>query len=342
MKILTFVVPCYNSAAYMDHCISTLLACGNEEDIEIIIVNDGSKDDTAKIADSYGKKYPKVVRVIHQENGGHGEGVNQGIRNATGKYFKVVDSDDWIDVKCGKALIGRIKELMKGKEEIDLFICNYVYEHSRDNSQVVMDYRGILPENKIIHWAETKRFSIDRYLLMHSLLYRTEVVRKSGLELPKHTFYVDNLFAYVPLPFVKSIYYMDLDLYRYFIGRDDQSVNEAVMVKRVDQQLRVTNAMLDAYDISELIKTNKRLGVYMRNYLAMMVVVCQMLLLVDGSEEALQKKKELWKHIKQKDEALYRHFKYESIALFMNLPGKLGRKLGIGLYRIASRIYKFN
>lgn len=342
MKILTFVVPCYNSAAYMDHCISTLLACGNEEEIEVIIVNDGSKDETGKIADSYVEKYPNIVKAIHQENGGHGEGVNQGIKNATGKYFKVVDSDDWIDVESGKNIIKKIKELIKENKEVDLFICNYVYEHVKDNSQVVMDYKGVFPENKLITWNETKRFGMTQYLLMHSLMYRTEVIRESGLKLPKHTFYVDNLFAYVPLPYVKSIYYMNLDLYRYFIGRDDQSVNEAVMVKRVDQQVRVTNAMLDAHNISKLIKENKKLGVYMRKHLSMMVLICQMLFLLEGSEEALSKKKQLWDNLKEKDEELYRHFKYSSIALFMNFPGKLGRKIGIGLYRIASRIYKFN
>ena len=95
MKLITFTVPCYNSAAYMDHCIETLLPAG--EEAEIILVDDGSKDDTGKIADAYAEKYPTIVRVIHQENGGHGEGVNQGIRNATGMYFKVVDSDDWLD-----------------------------------------------------------------------------------------------------------------------------------------------------------------------------------------------------------------------------------------------------
>lgn len=342
MKILTFVVPCYNSAAYMDHCISTLLACGDEEEIEIIIVNDGSKDETGKIADSYQKKYPSIVKAIHQENGGHGEGVNQGIKNATGKYFKVVDSDDWVDIDSGKVIIQKIKELIKENNEVDLFICNYVYEHVKDNSQVVMDYKGVFPEDKVVNWNETKRFGMTQYLLMHSLIYRTEVIRESGLKLPKHTFYVDNLFAYVPLPYVKSIYYMNLDFYRYFIGRDDQSVNEAVMVKRVDQQVRVTKAMIDAHNISNLIKENKKLGIYMRKHLSMMVLICQMLFLLEGSEEALSKKKQLWDNLRDKDIELYRHFKYSSIALFMNFPGKLGRRIGIGLYRIASRIYKFN
>ena len=98
MKLITFTVPCYNSAAYMDRCVETLLPAG--EEAEIILVDDGSKDDTGKIADAYAEKYPNIVKVIHQENGGHGEGVNQGIRNASGMYFKVVDSDDWLDAEA--------------------------------------------------------------------------------------------------------------------------------------------------------------------------------------------------------------------------------------------------
>ena len=108
MKLITFTVPCYNSAAYMDHCIETLLTAG--EDAEIILVDDGSKDDTGKIADAYAEKYPTIVRVIHQENGGHGEGVNQGIRNATGVYFKVVDSDDWLDTDALQQVLAELLE----------------------------------------------------------------------------------------------------------------------------------------------------------------------------------------------------------------------------------------
>lgn len=96
-KLITFAVPCYNSAAYMEHCVDTLLQGGS--DIEIILVDDGStKDDTPAICDRYQEQYPDIVRAIHQPNGGHGEGVNQGIRNARGVYYKVVDSDDWVDV----------------------------------------------------------------------------------------------------------------------------------------------------------------------------------------------------------------------------------------------------
>ena len=95
MKILSIAVPCYNSQEYMRKCVDSLLKGG--EDVEILIVDDGSKDDTLKIARDYEEKYPTIVKAIHQENGGHGEAVNAGIRNATGLYFKVVDSDDWVN-----------------------------------------------------------------------------------------------------------------------------------------------------------------------------------------------------------------------------------------------------
>ncbi|MBQ3119712.1 MAG: glycosyltransferase family 2 protein, partial [Peptococcaceae bacterium] len=94
-KVLSIAIPSYNSEAYMANCIESLLIGG--DDVEILIVNDGSKDGTAQIADAYAAKYPNIIRAVHQENGGHGEAVNAGLRNATGRYFKVVDSDDWVD-----------------------------------------------------------------------------------------------------------------------------------------------------------------------------------------------------------------------------------------------------
>ena len=108
MKLLTFAIPCYNSEAYMEKCIESLLPGG--DDVEILIVDDGSHDRTAEIADAYEKKYPGIVRAIHQENGGHGEAVNAGIRNATGLYFKVVDSDDWVDLDAYRKILDKLRE----------------------------------------------------------------------------------------------------------------------------------------------------------------------------------------------------------------------------------------
>ncbi|MEG2119028.1 MAG: glycosyltransferase family A protein [Pseudoflavonifractor sp.] len=340
-KIITFAVPCFNSAAYMDHCVETLLQGG--DDVEIILVDDGSvKDDTPAICDRYAAQYPGIVKAIHQENGGHGEGVNQGLRNATGMYYKVVDSDDWLDVPALHKTMDKLRAFAKDPEPVDLFIANYVYEHVEDNTQRVMRYTNVFPENKVFTWNEIGTFRPSQYLLMHSVIYRTEMLRACGLELPKHTFYVDNIFVYQPLPAVKSIYYMDVDLYRYFIGRADQSVNESVMVKRVDQQLRVTRLMIGAHNLRSVKGEHKRLGRYMTCYLSMMMTISSIFLIIDGSPEALGKKTELWEYLRTVDKGLYHKLKYRSVSAVGNIPGYQGRKLSVSLYRMARKIYKFN
>ncbi|WP_291258432.1 glycosyltransferase family A protein, partial [Flavonifractor sp.] len=185
-KLITFAVPCYNSAAYMDHCVQTLLSGG--EDIEIILVDDGStKDDTPAICDRYAAEYPDIVRAVHQENGGHGEGVNQGLRNASGLYYKVVDSDDWLDEGALQTVLDKLRQFAASDNPVDLFIANYVYEHVEDNTQKVMRYTNVFPQNRVFTWNDIGRFRPSQYLLMHSVIYRTEMLRACGLELPKHT-----------------------------------------------------------------------------------------------------------------------------------------------------------
>ena len=110
MKLLSIAIPCYNSEQYMRKCIDSLLVGG--EDVEILIVDDGStKDRTAEIADEYAAEFPTIVKAIHKENGGHGSAVNAGIANATGLYFKVVDSDDWVKEKAYLAILDTLREL---------------------------------------------------------------------------------------------------------------------------------------------------------------------------------------------------------------------------------------
>ena len=176
---------------------------------------------------------------------------------------------------------------------------------------------------------------------MHSVIYRTQILRDCGLRLPKHTFYVDNIFVYLPLPRCQKLYYMDLDLYRYFIGREDQSVNEKVMVKRVDQQLRVTKLMITQVNLYSLPPEQKKLQAYMFNYLSMMMTISSVFLTMDGSAEALQKKRELWQFLKLHDRRVYRRCRL-SVAGLCDLPGKGGRAVTLWGYRVAQKIFKFN
>ena len=264
MKLLSVAVPCYNSQEYMKNCIDSLLE--GQDLVEIIIVDDGSKDNTAAIADEYAAKYPDIVKAVHQENGGHGEAVNTGLRNATGLYFKVVDSDDWVNKEAYLAILDKLREITGGPQTLDMMISNFVYEKQGAKRKKVMRYKSYMPENKIFTWKEMGRMPVGKYILMHSVIYRTGLLRDCGLELPKHTFYVDNLFVYQPLPHVQTMYYMDVNFYRYFIGREDQSVHEDVMIRRIDQQLFVNRIMIDTiagaeasaiiYSIAETAKVN--------------------------------------------------------------------------------------
>ncbi len=338
MKLLSIAIPCYNSEAYMEKCIESLLVGG--EDVEILVVDDGSKDRTAEIADAYQEKYPSIVKAIHQENGGHGEAVNAGIRNATGLYFKVVDSDDWVNKEAYEKILKTLEDLIRGPKTVDLLISNFVYEKQGAPRKKVMQYRHCLPVEQIFQWSDVGHMPKGKYLLMHSMIYRTKLLHECGLSLPKHTFYVDNLFAFEPLPYVENMYYLDVNFYRYFIGRDDQSVNERVMIKRIDQQIRVNKLMVDAFHRYSF--SNKRLRSYMISYLDIITTVSSIMLIRSGTEEGLEKKKELLEYIREQDRWLYRKLRYSIMGRAANLPGKSGRKMFVTAYKICQKFYGFN
>ena len=338
MKLLSVAVPCYNSEAYMENCIESLLKAG--DDIEILIVNDGSKDRTAEIADAYEKQYPGIIRAIHQENKGHGGAVNAGLFHAKGLFFKVVDSDDWLNEEALKKVMEVLEEVTRGPETLDALICNYVYEKEGAKRKRVMRYRGIFPEDRIFTWNEAGSLKLGQYILMHSLIYRTQLLRECGLKLPEHTFYVDNIFAFQPMLFVKNLYYLDVNLYRYFIGRGDQSVNEKIMLTRMDQQLKVNKLMIDYYDGSKIVHKNQKN--YMIHNLSIIMAVSSILLVRKDDKTALEEREQLWGYLKAKDRSMYRRIRHSLLGEGVNLPGKGGRKASVLCYKIAQRLYGFN
>ena len=338
MKVLSVAIPCYNSAEYMSKAIESLIPGG--EDIEIIIVNDGSKDDTLKIAREYEKKFPTMIKVVDQENGGHGEAVNAGIRNATGIYYKVVDSDDWVDEEALYKVLGQLRQFIENQQKVDMLICNYVYEKVALGKSKVIDYHSCLPKDRIFGWSEIGHFRSSQNILMHSVIYRTKLLRECKLELPKHTFYVDNIFVYQPLPFVEKLYYLDVDFYRYYIGREDQSVNEQVMMGRIDQQIAVTKFMIDSHDLNKI--TCKQLRKYMVKYLVMMMTVSSVFLVKLNTEDSLAKKDELWMHLIKKNPRLYKEMNRYILGWSMKMKSRAGRKIIVLGYHISRKIFGFN
>ncbi len=338
MKILSIVVPCYNSEAYMKHCIESLLPGG--ELVEIIIVNDGSVDSTGEIANEYANLYPSIVRVIHQENGGHGEAVNAGIRNAKGLYFKVVDSDDWVDQNAYEKILATLLSFQEKDAQLDMLISNYVYEKEGASHKKVMKYDNALVEDQVFSWEDIGHFRKGQYILMHSVIYRLQLLHDCGLELPKHTFYVDNLYVYIPLPFAEKLYYLNVDFYRYYIGREGQSVNESIMIKRIDQQIKVNKLMMQQVDLKK-VSIFKRQR-YMFNYLEIITTVSSILLIRSNTLENKIKKQELWRYIKENDPSLYRRLRHGFMGMTVNLPGKTGQMVSLAAYKISQKVVGFN
>ncbi len=338
MKILTITIPCYNSAAYMNRAIDSLLPGG--EDVEIIVVDDGSSDDTYKIGCEYAEKYPTIVRCIHKENGGHGSAVNTGLANATGIYFKVVDSDDWVKESSLMKILDVLRDMIRHGTGLDMLISNYVYEKVGEKHKKVMKYTSALPTERIFTWDEVGHFKTGRFLLMHSVIYRTQLLHESGLKLPEHCFYVDNIYVYQPLPYVRTIYYLDENFYRYFIGRDDQSVSEKNMIKRIDQQLLVNYTMIDLYDLAKI--KNKRLRSYMTKYLGIMMMISSVFLIKSEDPDKEKKRADLWEYLKKNNKRAYNIIGVESAGIparWKTSGGQEVVKLG---YIIANRIFKFN
>ena len=316
MKILSIAVPCYNSEAYMEKCIDSLLVGG--EEVEILIVDDGSKDGTTEIADRYQEKYPTIVKAIHQENKGHGGAVNTA-------YQKILNV---------------LAEVVRGPKTLDLLISNYVYEKEGAKRKRVMRYAKSLPEGRFFGWDEAKALGKTHYLLMHSLIYRTSLLRECGMKLPEHTFYVDNLVAFIPLPYVKTMYYLDVNFYRYFIGRADQSVNEKVMIGRIDQQIRVNKLMIDY--LGEQKGLSKYLRKYMISYLTIIMTVSSVMMMRSGTEENLEKKNDLWRYLKQEDAADYFRIRHGIFGTVMSSKSKPGQKIAVYAYKVAQKLYGFN
>lgn len=320
----------------MHYCIESLITGG--EQVEILIINDGSSDNTAQIAACFQQQYPTIIRAINQENKGHGGAVNTGMANAQGKYFKVVDSDDWVDVRAYLKVLEHLKRLEE--EEVDVFITNFVYEKEGASRKQIMRYTSAFPENRIFTWEEAKVLRRGKYMMMHSLIYRLELLKESQLQLPEHTFYVDNLFVFIPLQYSRKLYYLNVDFYRYLIGREDQSVNEQVMIKRIDQQLKVNRLLMesfhDEWNLPSVLKN------YLLNHLEITTVISCALLNKAGGVEHQEKKIELLQQLQAMNPVVYQNIRKNLVSkIAMNTQTPV-RHLSNALYTITQKFVGFN
>ncbi len=244
--LLTVVVPTYNMEALLPRCMESMVAPSQFGRLEVIVVNDGSTDGSLELARKYERKYPGTVRVIDKENGGHGSCINAGIREATGKYFKVVDADDWLDPVD---LTEHMHYL--AKVDTDMVVTNYLRSFDGGRSELV-SYAERL-EEKVYELADFYRqVMVDNsslsYAHMHAITYRTSLLQDNDIRITEKSFYVDQEYIAFPQKFIRKVSYENLALYRYYIGRPGQSVAPDVARKRAPDNHKILRNIISLYE----------------------------------------------------------------------------------------------
>lgn len=257
-KILTVVIPAYNAEAYLENCLDSLCLSDLLDCLDIIVVNDGSTDHTGKIADRYQMQFPGTVRVIHKENGGHGSGINCGIKAAYGRYFKVVDADDWVEPEEFRNLVSYLRKMsFTGTDWSGTFpdavVSGFYWaldngsgkeETFRRKAEIRKPFSGVC-YGKIYDFDQVAN---QIYIKMHALTIRTELLQQHRIQVDEKCFYVDTEYILYPVPFLKTIVFIPDFVYQYRIGRQGQSMDPSRMVKLETDYDRVLDALLKFYN----------------------------------------------------------------------------------------------
>ena len=265
-KILSVLVPVYNTEKYIRRCLDSVLLSPILKDIEVIVVSDGSKDSSIDIIkNEYLSKYNETIVLVEKENGGHGSTINKGLEVATGKYFKVLDSDDWVNSIDFIEFVKRLK-----KEDADLVVTNYSQQHVYNQSEIIFRYRG-LNENVLYNFDKIDLGILyGEYFMLATSTYKLEVLKKGNVNLFEKTFYVDMQYNIQAITKVKTFTYYDLDIYRYYIGRKEQSTNVNSLVKNKMHHEKVMKYLLEYYVINKN-KMSKNKDKYVRQIIIYML-----------------------------------------------------------------------
>ena len=333
-KLLSVSIAAYNAAWCLSECIESFLMCNNKNWIELIVVNDGSTDETLKIAEKYQFQYPQIVRVIDKQNGGHGSTVNAAIEASKGKYFKVVDSDDTVDVAGLNDLMCELRQT-----NADILLSPYYQVNVKNQTRKIQNY---WPSQIPVQQYTGKDMDIEKVFLpirlaMHAITYKTELLKKNQFRLDENCFYVDTEYTMGYLQDIKAIRFTTAPVYNYNVGFKTQSVERTNMFKRIDQFSKVANTLVDYYKNEQSNMNEAQKELFRWNFCDMLLLsYYQLLLLHKDSKKAKQMLINLEKRIKEVSEELYEsipeYFKNQNSKLSFILP--LLRKQDYKLFNI--------
>lgn len=247
-KILSFIIPSYNSQGFLDTCIPSFAHEKVLGELDIIIVNDGSQDDTAAVAEKYCRMYPGSVRLISQENKGHGGALNTGCAAAAGKYLKVIDADDWVITENLPAFVGQLRDC-----SADVVLTHYHMNNITTGEVTAWkSFPGEFGRSYSFREIMERWKDFDRVLTFHGITYRTDFYREKGMQLSEHVFYEDHEFATIPCCYAREILPLDLFVYEYRVGDVQQSVSDENQLKRIGHTQAVLERLIREYAVLDL------------------------------------------------------------------------------------------
>lgn len=281
-KILSFIIPSYNASQFLDKCIPSFVNEEVFEELDVIIVNDGSKDNTQEVAQKYCDMYPGSVRLINQENKGHGGALNTGCAAAVGKYLKVIDADDWVETQ-------NLPEFVKLLRECDSdVVLTHHYTINISNGEVKKwksypkEFGKAYTFDEIM--ADWKRF--DRSLTFHGITYNTKFYHKNAIQLSEHVFYEDHEFATIPCCYARTIIPFDMFIYNYRIGDVQQSVSDENQLKRISHTEAVLKRFIKEYKTIKLDENSAGRTYYCMKAQGLLLSYITIVMLVEKNKKA--------------------------------------------------------
>lgn len=233
-KVLTVSVAAYNAESWLSRCLSSLVGTEVTSSLDVIVVNDGSSDGTLDVARSFESDYPDVVRVVDKENGGHGSTINAAISIARGRYFKVVDSDDWVEKEGVEQLVRVLKHA-----DCDIALNSFFEVDAATGEKRLADDIFESAGNPIGKTLGVDEVCGDLHLVMHAMTFRTRVLQCSSCRLDERCFYVDNEYIVYYFSSCETVMLLDWPVYDYLLGTSEQSMNFSNMLRRRAQHERV-------------------------------------------------------------------------------------------------------
>lgn len=305
-KVLTVVVPSYNAEKYLQEDIPYFLDEEILNDVEILIINDGSRDGTQKVGEGFQNGYPDSVRVIKKENGGHGSAVNTGILEAKGRYLKIVDADDWVDTTNFKKLVQVLKT-----ESNDLILHPFYYVNDdtgerEDGLPMKKEQWETITYGRPYELEEVLE-QIKDDLLMHEITYRTSLLREHSIKLDENHFYVDQEYVLYPIPFIKTVVFYPEYVYQYRIATLGQSMNWNNLIKNRDMHGEVLLNVIRYYEALKGSLTNNQKEFFVYRCAKMLNTQASIYLMMKECGQAKKEIRQFEERVCKIDPEIYRY-----------------------------------